>query len=166
MNKNMLLVGGGLAIIAVIILSQSLRGGETPQKITDSASETAITQTQESVESDTSNQAQPASDNWYQEYSEATLAQATTEDGRAVIFFHAGWCPTCQAASKDFEANQAQIPSDVTILKADYDTETELKTKYGVVMQDTFVQVDANGEVVSIWNSGGEGIKSLLANVQ
>jgi thiol-disulfide isomerase/thioredoxin len=150
----------------VIILGQSLRGGESSQEIPDSATETTIAQTQESVETDAPTQVQPTSDNWYQEYSEATLAQATTEDGKTVIFFHAGWCPTCQAASKDFEANRSQIPSDVTILKADYDAETELKTKYGVVMQDTFIQVNANGEVVSTWNSGGEGIKSLLANVQ
>jgi len=166
MNKNMLLLGGGLAVVAVIILGQSLRGGEPSQESQEITTDTTITQAQETAESDSNTQTQPNNDNWYQEYSEANLAQAISEDGKAVIFFHAGWCPTCQAASKDFEANKEQIPSDVTILKADYDTETELKTKYGVVMQDTFVQVDADGEVLSTWNSGGEGIKSLLANVQ
>lgn len=103
---------------------------------------------------------------WYTVYSPEALAAAVADDKKAVIFFHASWCPTCKAASEDFQANSNQIPSDVTILKADYDAETELKKKYGVVMQDTFVQVDNNGDAIATWNSGGKGIKTLLANVK
>jgi len=33
-------------------------------------------------------------------------------------------------------------------------------------MQDTFVQVDKNGDEITKWNSGGEGIKTLLANIE
>jgi hypothetical protein len=39
----------------------------------------------------------------------------------------------------------------VQILKADYDTETALKGKYGVDIQTTFVKVDDSGEMISNW---------------
>lgn len=52
------------------------------------------------------------------------------------------------------------------IFKTDYDRERDLKSKYGVVTQDTFVQIDSNDQVVSTWNSGGQGLKSLLSNLQ
>ncbi len=100
----------------------------------------------------------------YTDYSESELALATEDGGKAVIFFAADWCPTCQAAEAAFIENRPDIPSDVTILKADYDTEDTLKTKYGVTSQHTFVQVDENGEMITIW-SGGD-IPELVANIQ
>jgi len=99
-------------------------------------------------------------------YSPATLASSTENDGRAVVFFHAGWCPTCKESDAKFQANPEEIPEDVTILKADYDTEIDLKKKYNVVAQDTFVQVDANGDEVTKWNSGGQGIVALNSSIQ
>ncbi|NCS87109.1 hypothetical protein CO050_00135 [Candidatus Roizmanbacteria bacterium CG_4_9_14_0_2_um_filter_38_17] len=60
------------------------------------------------------------------------------------------------------QTNFGKIPSDVTILKTDYDTATDLKAKYNITMQDSFVQVDNEGNEISKWNSGGEGIKILL----
>jgi thiol:disulfide interchange protein len=101
----------------------------------------------------------------YLSYSGENLAKAT-EKGRAVIFFAASWCPMCQEAEKDFKAHFDKVPSDVTILKTDYDTATELKARYHITMQDTFVQVDKEGNEITKWNSGGEGIKTLLANLK
>lgn len=99
-------------------------------------------------------------------FSDDNLKKATENDGKAIVFFHAGWCPMCQAAEKDFRENFDEVPSDVTILKTDYDTSTELKAKYGITMQDTWVQVDKEGTEITKWNSGGEGIKTLLANIK
>ncbi len=73
---------------------------------------------------------------------------------KRVLFFHANWCPTCRAAEKDFLANESAIPDGVVVLKLDYDKETELKKKYGITYQHTFVQVDANGEILSSWSGG------------
>lgn len=98
-------------------------------------------------------------------YSEAALAEAQAK-GRAVIMFHADWCPMCQAAAKSLRENKDKIPPDVTILGVDYDTATDLKKKYGISMQDTYVQVDRTGKVVSQWNSGGRGIETLLTNLK
>ncbi len=86
--------------------------------------------------------------------------------GRAVIFFKASWCSSCRAADQDFRAHFDKVPSDVTILRADYDTETALKQKYNVTSQDTFVQVDKQGNYVTQWNSGGQGVNTLLNNIK
>jgi thiol-disulfide isomerase/thioredoxin len=83
----------------------------------------------------------------YRGYSEEALAEAGYETN--VIFFHASWCPECRAFEQAIEAGP--IPEGVQILKADYDTETALKDKYGVDIQTTFVKVDDAGEMISRW---------------
>jgi thiol-disulfide isomerase/thioredoxin len=69
--------------------------------------------------------------------------EAMYED--VVLFFHADWCPTCQATEKDLTENAAAIPAGLTVVKVDYDTENDLRQRYGVTNQHTFVQVDATG---------------------
>lgn len=102
----------------------------------------------------------------YVDYSTQTLAKATENNGKAVVFFKASWCPSCVAADKDFKANFDKVPQNVTILKTDYDTATDLKKKYDITSQDTFVQIDSQGNEITKWNSGGEGLKTLLANLK
>lgn len=100
----------------------------------------------------------------YKDYSPTTLAEATKGGGKVVLFFWAAWCPYCKEANADFTANTGQIPAGVTVLKTNYDTEKELKTKYGITYQHTFVQVDAKGNQVTKWSGGG--IKELIANIK
>lgn len=103
----------------------------------------------------------------YIDYSSEALAKATENNGKAVIWFAAlKWCPSCQAADRDFRANFDKVPKDVSIMKIDYDTATDLKKKYAIVMQDTFIYVDSKGEEITRWNSGGQGVASILANVK
>ena len=103
----------------------------------------------------------------YVDYSEESFAQATVNDGKAVLFFAAlAWCPSCQAADKDIKTNFNKVPEDVTILRVDYDTAKELKQKYAITMQDTFVQIDSQGKEITRWNSGGQGVQALLANAR
>ena len=102
----------------------------------------------------------------YVDYSSDNLAKATANEGRAVIFFHASWCPLCSEAEVDLKSNWDKVPQDVTILKTDYDSSKELKTKYGIVSQDTWVQVDVQGTEITKWNSGGKGLQTLLANLK
>lgn len=163
MSKNTLLIIAGVAIVGILVVGKSVisNNSTVDQEKANSVKGTAVTDQQSTAPS-----TREASQGWYTPYSPDALAAATVDDKKAVIFFHASWCATCKAASEDFQANIDKIPTDVTILKADYDTETELKKKYGVVMQDTFVQVDRTGNELSKWNSGGEGIKTLLANIR
>ncbi len=91
--------------------------------------------------------AQPLAAGTFSDYSEDKLALA--EDGDVFIFFHASWCPSCKALEADINANLSAIPSNLHILKADYDTETDLKVQYGVTRQHTLVKVDAAGNQIT-----------------
>ncbi|MBP9757885.1 MAG: thioredoxin family protein [Candidatus Pacebacteria bacterium] len=84
----------------------------------------------------------------YEAYVPEKLALA--ESGDVVLFFHAAWCPICVALEKDILAHQ--IPDSLTILKVDFDTAIELRKKYGVTLQHTFVQVKADGTLVKKWS--------------
>lgn len=98
----------------------------------------------------------------YISYTPAVYAAAS--DKRRILFFHATWCPTCKVANEDFSANSSQIPSDVVVLKTDYDTENQLKQKYNITYQHTFVQVDKEGNELAMWSGGG--INELLENLK
>jgi thiol-disulfide isomerase/thioredoxin len=50
----------------------------------------------------------------------------STQD--TVIFFHASWCASCRAAEEGILAGK--IPDTLTILKANFDSELELRKKY------------------------------------
>lgn len=97
----------------------------------------------------------------YTTYSADTLTMA--QKGKTVLFFHASWCPTCRTADADILKNVAIIPTGATILKVDYDSAVALKQKYGVTSQHTFVEIDAEGNLVEKWSGGNlAGIVSRL----
>ena len=99
----------------------------------------------------------------YEIYSPEKLARAET--GKVVLFFKATWCPTCRALDSDITKNLTNIPDGVSILELNYDTETELRKKYGVTVQHTLVQVNAAGEQITKW-SGGNTLASVLSRLQ
>ncbi len=104
----------------------------------------------------------------YVEYSKATLDSAA--NNRRVLFFYASWCPICKPADADLKANSSKIPSDVTVIRVNYnDPETDqeekdLAKKYGITYQHTFVQIDSQGKEVTKWNGGKTD--ELLANIK
>lgn len=86
-------------------------------------------------------------------------------DSKQVYFFHASWCPICQGIDKEINADMSKIPAGVTLIKTDFDSSTELRQKYGVTTQYTFVQVDKNGNETAQWSATSlddaiNGIKS------
>ncbi len=76
----------------------------------------------------------------YVDYSDSAIADA---QGRTFLFFHATWCPSCRAIEKDILASG--VPAGITVIKVDYDSHQDLRQKYGVAQQTTFVEVDAAG---------------------
>ena len=90
---------------------------------------------------------------------------AWAKEGKVVLFFKASWCPTCKAVDADIKAHLAAIPAGTHILEVEYDNSTELKKKYGVTYQHTFVQVDSNGTQITKW-AGSPTLVSLLTNIQ
>lgn len=95
----------------------------------------------------------------YNQYSTANIDKNAT--GTNVIFFHASWCPSCKSSDTDIKANLSKIPDNLQILKLDYDTSTELKQKYGVTSQHTFVKIDKDGNKLAI-KSGLSTLQDII----
>lgn len=76
----------------------------------------------------------------YVDYSPTAIADA---EGRALLFFHAPWCPQCRSVEADILSEG--VPAGVTIIKVDYDSHQDLRQQYGVTLQTTFVEVDSSG---------------------
>lgn len=97
----------------------------------------------------------------FKEYTEADVASY----GGAVLDFYAPWCPSCRALEKNIIAHEADIPAGLAILKVDFDTATDLRAKYGVTQQHTFVQVDGEGTLIQKW-SGSPTLNAVLSKVK
>lgn len=105
-----------------------------------------------------------------QQGSYITLADYTKDpskyaDSKKVYFFHASWCYICQGIEKEIVADMSKIPGGVTMIKTDFDSAIELRQKYGVTTQYTFVQVDSSEKETAQWsatslNDAISGIKS------
>lgn len=87
-----------------------------------------------------------------------------TEGEDVVLFFHAIWCPTCNALARDLNNKLDEFPDNLRIVKLDYDDERSLKDKYGVRVQHTMVQVDSEGNEITKW-IGGNTLDSILQNL-
>jgi len=90
-------------------------------------------------------------------------AEALAANNPTVLFFAADWCPACQMDLKDINANGSRL-GKVNVVVVDYDKSANLKAMYGVTVQDTFVQIDAKGAKLSIWNGGG--VDGVLAHLK
>jgi thiol:disulfide interchange protein len=74
----------------------------------------------------------------YLEYTQARLKHAKEEF--IVLFFHANWCPSCKAFEE--KVLSEEIPENIKILKVNFDTNGELRKKYNILTQTSFVLVD------------------------
>lgn len=90
---------------------------------------------------------------------------ALAKEHKVVLFFKADWCPSCIVADQAFNKEFASIPKNIAILKVSYDTEFELRKKYGVTVQHTFVQVDEKGNLITKW-TGGATIGGILNKIK
>lgn len=100
----------------------------------------------------------------YEAYASEKVAMASaTHD--VVLFFKASWCPSCRTVDADIKANLSKIPASLTILDVNYDNSAALKQKYGVTYQHTFVQVDADGNLIKKW-SGSPTLSALVTEVK
>lgn len=97
-------------------------------------------------------------------YSPENLQKAKDNGNKVVLFFYASWCPFCVPADAAFKNNMKNIPPGVTVLRVDYDNSSELKTKYGVTYQHTFVQIDYDDSLITKWNSGD--VELLRQNIK
>lgn len=154
-----------IGIITLIVLAvggvayTSLSSDDGPSSQTPNSSTNATTNDSETPPVE---EAATEDEGTYTTYSEAALAKATEEGDDIVLFFHAKWCPTCRQLERNL--NAGSIPSDITILQLDYDTEDDFKQKYGVTFQHTLVQIDGNGNQIDKW-AGSYDIKEIQAEL-
>jgi len=178
MNKNIVIVVGLVVVAGIGFVALSGGKTETQNTVTEVQKEVVtnevITPKQPNTQAVATNEVktpeQPnaqavvkAGVGSYGVYSPEKIALAKTDD--VVLFFHASWCPSCRTLNTDIEKNVSMIPASMTILKADYDKETELKKKYGVTTQHTLVQVDKDGNLIKKW-SGGSKLENLISQAQ
>lgn len=97
----------------------------------------------------------------YIDYDEAVLSD--DKYSTTILFFHAPWCVECRGF--DAQLTGEPIPSGVQVLKVDYDTRQDLRQKYDVTIQTTFVRVDVNGEKQAKWVGYGKD-KSVTAIIE
>jgi thioredoxin 1 len=165
--KNPQLIG--IIVAALVVIGGSAYAYQTYQSRQE-ASHTAMMSHDKAMKdeatakanSESSGSAATSSSGEYVAYDSAKLAAAKT--GKVVIFFAAAWCPTCRGLDKDINAHLTNIPANVTLLKADYDKESELKKKYGVTYQHTLVQVDESGTLIKKW-SGSPTLGELVTTL-
>ena len=92
---------------------------------------------------------------WIDQAAYEADAAAYHEAGDVVLFFNASWCPTCQATVKSLDADGA--PAGLTVVSVDYDNSAELRKRYGVTVQHTFVQVDGAGNELVKFTGSASG---------
>lgn len=83
----------------------------------------------------------------------------TRSQTKVVLFFHAPWCPDCRATEKAID--ESGVPQGLTVVKVDYDSDTDLRKQYGVTQQHTFVQVAADGAQIGKWTGSKDGAAIL-----
>lgn len=72
-------------------------------------------------------------------FSAEGLAKAQAADQPVALHFHADWCPTCRAQEKVLQSLKAEQGLDLTVMVVNYDAEKDLKKRFNVRAQSTFV---------------------------
>ena len=95
----------------------------------------------------------------YVTFTDTAIADAAGTN--RVLFFHATWCSVCNFFEGQIE--DQGVPEGVTIIKANYDEDRDLRDQYGVNVQSTFVLLDDNGDILQTWPfaSGLQDIQDL-----
>ena len=100
----------------------------------------------------------------YITYDQYQASKDTYADSKVVLFFNATWCPDCRAINEALTSDPGKIPAKTTVVSVDYDQHTDLRQRYGVTTQHTFVQIDTNGEKTRQWVS--TSVDALLKELQ
>lgn len=89
----------------------------------------------------------------YITYDQYQASKDKYADSKVVLFFNAKWCPDCRAINEALTSDPGKIPAGTTVVSVDYDQHADLRQRYGVTMQHTFVQINSSGDKVRQWAS-------------
>ena len=143
MNKKVIIIVLAVFLLVGIGVAYLL----TANKPVDETNSSNLVK-QASSETQTQPAESPQSQGKYITYSAEALSTAT---GKRILYFHAPWCPQCQEL--DASIKKGPIPDGVTIIRTDFDSNQELRKKYGVTQQTTLVLIDENGNLVKKYNA-------------
>lgn len=143
MNKKVTIIVLAVLLLVGIGVAYLL----TANKPVDEANSSNLLK-QASSETQTQPAESPQAQGKYITYSAEALSTAT---GKRILYFHAPWCPQCQEL--DASIKKGPIPDGVTIIRTDFDSNQELRKKYGVTQQTTLVLIDENGNLVKKYNA-------------
>lgn len=141
-----------LALSAVIVL-----GGCSQANSSSDAMSSAKSSSSATSHSDSASQS-------YITYDQYQASKDKYADSKVVLFFNAKWCPACRAINEALTSDPGKIPTKTTVVSVDYDQHTDLRQRYGVTTQHTFVQIDTNGEETRQWVS--TSVDALLKELQ
>jgi thiol-disulfide isomerase/thioredoxin len=180
-SQTKLLIGIGIIIFIVIlfVLGGSDKNSQSATNTTGAGpeetlldletSETEVSSSVETEETDKEEplleivpEVQPLAVGTYREYSPSAVESSDAEN--IVLSFYATWCPSCRTLDKDINANLSDIPQGTEIYKIDYDTNLELRKKYGVTSQHTQVVIDSNGNLIKKW-VGSNTLEQFVAKI-
>lgn len=116
----------------------------TPTESAETATSQPMTETPDAMVSDSM-----TTGGQYVSESEFRADEAAFEDGNTVLFFYAAWCPDCQKT--DASIQDTGVPEDINIVKIDFDNANDLRKKYGVTQQHTYVLIGPGGEELKKW---------------
>lgn len=100
----------------------------------------------------------------YVSYKDYMAAKEKFAGNKIVLFFNASWCPACRSINEALTADPSRVPGKTTLVSVDYDQYTDLRQQYGVTMQHTFVELDAQDKRVRQWAS--TSVEGLLKELQ
>ena len=141
-----------LALSAVIVL-----GGCSQANSSSDAMSSAKSSSSATSHSDSASQS-------YITYDQYQASKDKYADSKVVLFFNAKWCPACRAINEALTSDPGKIPAKTTVVSVEYDQYTDLRQRYGVTTQHTFVQIDTNGEKTRQWVS--TSVDALLKELQ
>ncbi len=84
----------------------------------------------------------------YEAYTAERLAELSGSQPFA-LFFHAEWCHTCRSWESKVKEGLSALPANTVILKADFDTELDLRKEFKITSQSTAIFFGADGEEIS-----------------
>ena len=79
-------------------------------------------------------------------YDAQRLDAAQRSGAPVAVVFHADWCPTCRAQDKALQSLKTEKGLDITVLTVNYDTEKDLKRRFKINSQSTFVVLKGEKE--------------------
>jgi len=158
-----------IAPLIIVIILSGIGGVFTAQTMTQKRTQQTTAagdmQVPAEVNSGTQSQTPAETQNLPGRYTAYNAELASENYPVTVLFFYAAWCPECRAFKQAITASP--VPEGVQVLEVNYDDETDLKKKYGVTLQTTFVKTNSAGENLGKWVGYGKekNLNTVLENL-